>query len=114
MRSAWWDKNTEREGDVFIREIIAEVADEFLIFPSDIIAHKNKPKFVQARQKAMYRARHETSSSYLKLARIFKRDHSTVIYGVKCWEARLNGTQYKRTKRPSGAGNSNSRSSIGA
>jgi chromosomal replication initiation ATPase DnaA len=114
MRSAWWDKDTEREGDVFVREIIAEVADEFLIFPSDIIAHKNRPKYTIARHKAMWRARHETSSSYLKLARIFKRDHSTVIYGVKCWEARLNGTQYKRTKRSSGADNSNNRSSTGA
>jgi len=94
MRSAWWDK--QEDCDVFVREIIAEVADEFLIFPSDIIAHKNKPKFVQARQKAMYRARHETHSSYLKLARIFKRDHSTVIYGVRCWEARLNGKVYRR------------------
>jgi chromosomal replication initiation ATPase DnaA len=96
MRSAWWDRNTEREGDVFVREIIAEVADEFLIFPSDIIARKSRPKFVQARQKAMWRARHETSSSYLKLARIFKRDHSTVIYGVRCWEAKLNGKVYRR------------------
>jgi chromosomal replication initiation ATPase DnaA len=96
MRSAWWDRDTEREGDVFVREIIAEVADEFLIFPSDIIARKSRPKFVQARQKAMWRARHETSSSYLKLARIFKRDHSTVIYGVRCWEAKLNGKVYRR------------------
>jgi chromosomal replication initiation ATPase DnaA len=94
MRSAWWDK--ENDNDMFIRDIIAEVADEFLIFPSDIIAHKNKPKFVQARQKAMWRARHETSSSYLKLARIFKRDHSTVMYGVRCWEAKLNGKVYRR------------------
>jgi len=94
MRSAWWDK--QEDCDVFVREIIAEVADEFLIFPSDIIARKSRPKFVQARQKAMWRARHETSSSYLKLARIFKRDHSTVIYGVRCWEARLNGKVYRR------------------
>jgi chromosomal replication initiation ATPase DnaA len=108
MRSAWWDKNTEKEGDVFVREIIAEVADEFLIFPSDIIAHKNKPKFVQARQKAMYRARHETHSSYLKLARIFKRDHSTVIYGVRCWEAKLNGKVYRRN-----SSSSNNRNSTG-
>ena len=96
MRSAWWDKDTEREGDVFVREIIAEVADEYLIFPSDIIAHKNRPKYTIARHKAMWRARHETHSSYLKLARIFKRDHSTVIYGVKCWEAKLNGKVYRR------------------
>jgi chromosomal replication initiator protein len=94
MRSAWWDK--ESDSDMFIKDIIAEVADEYLIFPSDIIARKNRPKFVNARHKAMWRARHETSSSYLKLARIFKRDHSTIIYGVRCWEAKLNGKVYRR------------------
>jgi len=98
MRSAWWDKTTEREGDVFVREIIAEVADEYLIFPSDIVGYRRVPKIVQARQKAMYRARYETHSSYLKLARIFKRDHSTVIYGVKCWDAKLRGDVYRRVK----------------
>jgi len=98
MRSAWWDRDTEREGDVFVREIIAEVADEFLIFPSDIVGYKRVSKIVQARHKAMYRARYETHSSYLKLARIFKRDHSTVIYGVKCWEAKLKGAKYDRAR----------------
>lgn len=98
MRSAWWDKQTEKEGDVFVREIIAEVADEFLIFPSDIIAHKNKPMYTLARHKAMWRARRETHSSYLKLARIFKRDHSTIIYGVRCWEARINGKIHRRKR----------------
>ena len=96
MRSAWWDK--ESDNDMFIRDIIAEVADEYLIFPSDITGHKRRPKFVQPRYKAMWRARTETNASYLKLARIFKRDHTTVIYGVKCWDAKLKGTEYKRKK----------------
>ena len=106
MRSAWWDDLTEREQELFIRDIIAEVADEFKVFPSDIIAHKKKPKYVSARHKAMWRARTETDASYLKLARIFKRDHTTVIHGVRCWEARQDGKQYKRTKRTDGASHS--------
>lgn len=96
MRSAWWDDLTEREQEVFIRDIIAEVADEFKVFPSDIIAHKKKPKYVSARHKAMWRARQETDASYLKLARIFKRDHTTVIHGVRCWEAIRDGKVYRR------------------
>ena len=96
MRSAWWDKNTEREGDVFIRDIIAEVADEFHLFPSDIVSHKRRSKIVKARHKAMWRARQETNASYLKLARIFKRDHSTIIHGVRCWEAIRDGKVYRR------------------
>lgn len=96
MRSAWWDKQNNGEELLLIRDIIAEVADEFKIFPSDIIAHKKKPKYVSARHKAMYRARTETDASYLKLARIFKRDHTTVIHGVRCWEARQDGKVYRR------------------
>jgi len=106
MRYAWWDKNTEKEGDLFIRDIIAEVADEFQLFPSDIVSHKRRSKIVKARHKAMWRARQETDASYLKLARIFKRDHTTVIHGVRCWEAIRDGKQYKRAKRAGGASNS--------
>ncbi len=98
MRYAWWDKATEKEGDVFIRDIIAEVADEFQLFPSDIVSHKRRSKIVSARHKAMWRARQETDASYLKLARIFKRDHTTVIHGVRCWEARQDGKTYTRKK----------------
>lgn len=98
MRAPWWDTNNEREGDVFVREIIAEVADEYLIFPSDIVGYRRVSNIVQARQKAMWRARRETNSSYLKLARIFKRDHSTVIYSVKCWDAKLRGDKYDRAR----------------
>ena len=101
MRAPWWDRATEREGDVFIRDIIAEVADEFKVFPSDIIAHKKKPKYVSARHKAMWRARTETDASYLKLARIFKRDHTTVIHGVRCWEAKQDGKIYRRSNSSS-------------
>ena len=107
MRSAWWDK--ESDNDMFIKDIIAEVADEFLVFPSDITGHKRRPKFVAPRHKAMWRARTETNASYLKLARIFKRDHSTVIHGVKCWEAKINGTVYRRN-----SSNSHNRNTTGA
>jgi len=96
VRAPWWDRATEREGDVFIRDIIAEVADEFQLFPSDIVSHKRRSKIVKARQKAMWRARQETDASYLKLARIFKRDHTTVIHGVRCWEAIRDGKVYRR------------------
>ena len=103
MRSAWWDKQNDGEELLLIRDIIAEVADEFQLFPSDIVSHKRRSKIVKARHKAMWRARQETDASYLKLARIFKRDHTTVIHGVRCWEAIRDGKQYKRAKRADGA-----------
>ena len=96
MRSAWWDKQNDGEELLLIRDIIAEVADEFQLFPSDIVSHKRRSKIVKARHKAMWRARQETDASYLKLARIFKRDHTTVIHGVRCWEAIRDGKVYRR------------------
>ena len=103
MRAPWWDKQNNGEELLLIRDIIAEVADEFQLFPSDIVSHKRRSKIVKARHKAMWRARQETDASYLKLARIFKRDHTTVIHGVRCWEAIRDGKQYKRAKRADGA-----------
>jgi chromosomal replication initiator protein len=91
MRTAYWNKTNSREDEVRVKDIIAEVADEFFIFPSDIVGKRRQSKVVAARQKAMWRARHETNSSYLKLARIFSRDHTTVIHNVKCWQKRISG-----------------------
>ena len=96
MRAPWWDKQNNGEELLLIRDIIAEVADEFQLFPSDIVSHKRRSKIVKARHKAMWRARQETDASYLKLARIFKRDHTTVIHGVRCWEAIRDGKVYRR------------------
>ena len=96
MRAPWWDKQNNGEELLLIRDIIAEVADEFQLFPSDIVSHKRRSKIVKARHKAMWRARQETDASYLTLARIFKRDHTTVIHGVRCWEAIRDGQVYRR------------------
>lgn len=98
MRAPWWDSSNNREEDLFIRDIIAEVADQYHVTPAEILSPGRRAALTKARKKAMWRARHETNSSYLKLARIFKRDHSTVIYNVKCWEAKLKGKNYDRAR----------------
>ena len=98
MRAPWWDYTNNREEDLFIRDIIAEVAEQYRVTPAEILSPGRKGKITRARKLAMWRARHETNSSYLKLARIFKRDHSTVIYNVKCWEANLEGKNYDRAR----------------
>ena len=82
MRCVWWNKQNNTEEDLWIRDIIAETADKYRILPDHILGPRRSANVVKARREAMYRARTETNSSYLKLARIFKRDHSTVIYNV--------------------------------
>lgn len=98
MRSPWWDYTNNREEDLFIRDIIAEVAEQYRVTPAEILSLGRKGRITKARKLAMWRARHETNSSYLKLARIFQRDHSTVIYNVKCWEANLERKNYDRAR----------------
>jgi chromosomal replication initiator protein len=83
MRAAWWDSTNNREDDLWIRDIIAEVADQYGVTPAQILSPGRKAQVTKARRCAMWRARQETNSSYLKLARIFNRDHSTVIYNVR-------------------------------
>lgn len=91
MRTAYWNKTNSREDEVRVKDIIAEVADEFKVTPENILSARRVMPIICARQKAMWRARHETNSSYLKLARIFRRDHTTVIHNVKCWQKRISG-----------------------
>lgn len=37
MRAPWWDYTNNREEDLFIRDIIAEVAEQYRVTPDDIL-----------------------------------------------------------------------------
>lgn len=84
---------------MFIRDIIVATAREFQILPADILSSKRTKHIILARQKAMWRARTELNASYLKIGRIFKRDHSTVIHNVRRWDARERGTLYIKPRK---------------
>lgn len=43
-------------------------------------------KFAHARQIAMYLSRKLTPKSYPQIGKVFKRDHTTIIYGVEAVE----------------------------
>jgi chromosomal replication initiation ATPase DnaA len=54
-----------------------------------LINYNNTLRVIAVRRKAMYRAHKETNKTYTQIARVFKRDHSTIISGIRYEERRI-------------------------
>ena len=65
------------------RHIIAEVAQAYRISVNEILSCGRRHPVAKARMEAMRRIRLELNYSYHQIARIFDRDHSTVISAVR-------------------------------
>lgn len=64
--------------------IIDVVAEHFGINPEDITSKKRNSEFVLPRQIVMYLCRDLTETSYINIGKILgKKDHTTIIHGVK-------------------------------
>lgn len=64
--------------------IINIVAEQFGVKPEDITSKKRNSEFVQPRQVVMYLCRELTGMSQVNIGKILgKKDHTTVIHGVK-------------------------------
>jgi chromosomal replication initiation ATPase DnaA len=71
------------------RRIIAEVARDHGITPDDIMGECRRPEFAWPRHEAMRQVYQETGLSFSAIGRIFGRDHTTVMNGVKRAQARF-------------------------
>lgn len=69
--------------------IIDVVAEHFEINVSEIYSDKRDNRIVIPRQIAMYLSRKHTDCSTLELENVFKRDHSTVLHGIKAIENKI-------------------------
>ncbi len=67
-------------------KIVKVVAHTFGIKPEDILGKSQQKECVFPRQIAMYLCRKELSLSFLKIGKVFSRDHSTVMSSVKLIE----------------------------
>ena len=76
---------------ITVRRIIEEVALEHDITPEDIIRKDRHRELVWPRHEAMRRAYDETDLSYPSIGKVFDRDHTTVMNGVKRAQARFKG-----------------------
>jgi chromosomal replication initiation ATPase DnaA len=72
-----------------VRQIIEAVAAEWRVTVDDILSDRRQQPIAQARQVAMWLARHCTLLSAPVIGRAFRRDHTTVLHGVEVVELRL-------------------------
>jgi chromosomal replication initiator protein len=62
--------------------IIEATAAVFGVSPRDVLSARRDSRSVSARHAAMWLARRMTLHAYPGLGRAFRRDHSSVMYGV--------------------------------
>jgi hypothetical protein len=72
-----------------VSEIQTEVAAHFGVTRLDLISARRNRNLAQARQAAMWIARHTTTHSLPAIGRYFgNRDHTTVIHAIECVDRR--------------------------
>ena len=69
--------------------IIEATATAFGVSARDLLSTRRVSSLVSARHAAMWLARKLTTHGYLGLGRAFRRDHTTVMYGVTRAEQRM-------------------------
>ena len=72
-----------------IKQIIQEEAKAAGVSYETLISYNHTLHINAIRRRAMYRAHKETDKTYTQIARVFKRDHSTIISGIRYEERRI-------------------------
>jgi len=69
-------------------ELVADVARQHGATVDEVLAQDKTPRVSHARQAVWHALRHhpERRYSYPDIGRLFGRDHSTIIYGVRAYE----------------------------
>lgn len=73
--------------------IIEEVSNQTMIPVRDILSKKRDRPTAHARQLCFYRIRHECNYSLPAIGRLFDRDHTTVLHGIRQETKRREGKQ---------------------
>lgn len=72
-----------------IHAIIAEVCEKYDLTPAQIIGPQRHRFIVIARHEAYYRCAKETPYSLPAIGRVFCRDHTSIMSGIKRHEKRM-------------------------
>ena len=72
-----------------IGEVFAEVAKRHGLTVADLVGPSRLRQFAWPRQEAFYLAKMQTGASFPEIGRFARRDHTTVIHGVKAHAARI-------------------------
>jgi len=68
------------------KSVIALVAAKHGITTADLMSVTRKKNIVEARQEAMYRIKVSTGYSVLEIARLFSKDHTTILHAISKYE----------------------------
>ena len=63
--------------------VICSVAAAARVSPGELMGHSRRQPTARLRQVCMYILRRDMDLSYTQIGRIFNRDHTTVMHGVK-------------------------------
>lgn len=72
-----------------VKQIIQDEAKAAGVSYETLISYNHTTPINAIRRRAMYRAHKETDKTYTQIARVFKRDHSTIISGIRYEERRI-------------------------
>lgn len=80
------------------KQIVSDVCDRHGVSFIDICSARRDRKTAAARSEVSYRLRKETTLSLPQIGRkLGGRDHTTILHNVRRYEAKLNGTEYRKT-----------------
>jgi chromosomal replication initiator protein len=92
MIAVSWGKCTpvERKPIPSLREIAEQVCKFRGVSMIDFMSSRKTKSVARARQEAYWRARHETTASLPQIGSAYgNRDHTTVLFGIRAHERRL-------------------------
>jgi len=72
-----------------IKQILLEEAKAAGLSYDTLISYNNTLRVIAVRRRAMYRAHKETDKTFTQIARVFKRDHTTIISGINYEKRRI-------------------------
>jgi len=72
-----------------ITAILRDTAEKHGLTEMELMTKNRKSKFVVARQEAIYRIRHEVKKSMTEIARIFDKDHTTILHALEKHSERI-------------------------
>lgn len=71
------------------RVILAEVCHKHNITYSELVGDRRSKHLVKARHEAAFRLSRETEMSLPAIGRRLNRDHTTILYGLRCYQERI-------------------------
>lgn len=79
-----------------MHKILMEVCEKHGLRPVIVTGRGQTSVVVKARHEVFWRCANETSATYGEIARIFDRDHTSVLNGIRRHADRINGTHTAR------------------